>query len=394
MSGALDGLRVLEVSRYIAAPVTGKLLGEMGADVIKVENPDGGDPMRYWRSGDRAHSTQFAVYNRAKRGITLDLKHALGRDAFLRLADRSDVVVENFRPGVMDRLGLGWDVLSERNPRLVYASITGFGPRGPYVDRPAYDTVISAIGGLFSQIIDVEHPQPVGPALSDLLAGMTAAHGILAALLARDRTGRGQLVDASMLRAVVGLLAEPGSVFLDQRQSTIANTRQRRAQAYGLVGADGLPFVIHMSVPEKFWLAVTEVFGLEHLRSDERFSDRTARHDHYPELDQILKGVAITRPRSDWFVELESADVPHGPINGFDELFDDPQVRALGIIETIDMGPDERPLIQVGPPVLLSDTPLGVAPAAPNLGQHTNEVLAAAGFSAAEIDHLGELGVI
>lgn len=394
MTGALEGVRVLELSQYIAAPVAGKLLGELGADVVKIESPDAGDPMRRWQGGDRDHSPQFAVYNRAKRGLSLDLKHPRGVETFLRMAARADVVLENFRPGVMDRLGLGWDVLSKNNPRLVYCAITGFGADGPYAQRPAYDTVISAIGGLFSQIIDLERPQPVGPAFSDLLAGLSAAHGVLAALFARERDGLGQFVDASMLRAVVGLLAEPGSVYLDQGQNTVSNTRQRRAQAYGLVSADGLGFVIHMSVPEKFWLAVTEVFGVEHLRDDPRFVDRQARHDNYHELDGALKEAASRRTRAEWFEALERADVPHGPINGFAEVFDDPQVRRLGMVEEIDIGGGRRPLLQVGPQFVLSRTPLTVTPAAPGLGADTEAVLGEYGFDPDEIDILRRAGVV
>lgn len=394
MTGALEGVRVLELSRYIAAPVTGKLLGELGADVIKVEDPKGGDPMRRWQSGDRPHSPQFAVYNRTKRGIALDLKRGAGRDIFLRLVDGADAVVENFRPGVMERLGIGWDVLSARNPRLVHASITGFGSTGPQADRPAYDTVISAMGGLFSQILDPSRPQPVGPAFSDLLAGIAAAYGVMAALLARERTGRGQYVDASMLRSVIGLLAEPGTVFLDQDQVTVSNTRQRRAQAYGLVAADGLPFVVHMSVPEKFWIAVTDAFDLSDLRDDPRFVDRQARHDNYADLDEILKEAALSRPRHEWFAVLGAADVPHGPINGFADLFDEPQVAALGIIEEVDLGDGSRPFRQVGPMIRMSETPLRVEPPAPLLGADTVDVLASLGIEADEIRALADDGVI
>ena len=172
-AGPLDGIRVLELSRYIAAPYAGKTLGEMGADVIKVEDVDRGDPMRYWQSGDRDHSPQFAIYNRTKRGITLNLKNPGAQQVFLRLADTADVVLENFRPGVTDRLGIGWEVLRQQNPRLIYCAISGFGTVGPMVDRPAYDTVISAMSGLYSQVMDVNDPHPVGPAFSDLLAGNT-----------------------------------------------------------------------------------------------------------------------------------------------------------------------------------------------------------------------------
>jgi crotonobetainyl-CoA:carnitine CoA-transferase CaiB-like acyl-CoA transferase len=393
MSGALDGIRVLELSRYIAAPVAGKLLGEMGADVVKVEDPAGGDPMRRWQSGDRPHSPQFAVYNRTKRGITLDLKSEEGKEAFLTLADSADVVLENFRPGVMDRLGLGWETLRARNPRLVYCAISGFGEEGPLIDRPAYDTVISAMSGLYSQVLDPAAPQPVGPAFSDLIAGMTATQGILAALIARERTGEGQYVDAAMLRAMVGLLAEPGSVWLDQRQPTVSNTRQRRAQSYGLVSSDGLPFVVHMSVPEKFWLAVTEVFDLVPLREDPRFVDRSARHDHYSELDALLKEAARSRTRDEWFRALAAADVPHGPIHDFTTLFTDPQVQALDMVEEVDLGEGQRPLRQVGPPLRMEGTPLRIDPPAPGLGEHTDEVLAEAGLDPDRIAALRDAGI-
>ena len=260
--GPLDGVRVVELSRYIAAPYAGKTLGEMGADVIKVEDVDRGDPMRYWQSGDRDHSPQFAVYNRTKRAITLDLKHPDAAEVFLRLAATADVVLENFRPGVTDRLGIGWETLRAHNPRLIYCAITGFGTEGPMAYRPAYDTVISALSGLYSQVMDIDDPQPVGPAFSDLLAGTHAAQGILAALFAREKTGVGQFIDASMLRSTLGFLAEPGSSYLDQGEVTVRNTRQRRAQSHGLVASDGLPFAVHMSVPEKFWIAMSEAFGL------------------------------------------------------------------------------------------------------------------------------------
>ncbi|NND83670.1 MAG: CoA transferase [Acidimicrobiia bacterium] len=393
MSGALDGVRVLELSRYIAAPIVGKALGEMGADVIKVEDPSGGDPMRRWQSGDRPHSPQFAVYNRTKRGITLDLKSAEGKEVFLTLAATADVVLENFRPGVMDRLGLGWDVLRARNPRLVYCAISGFGEEGPLIERPAYDTVISAMSGLYSQVLDPTHPHPVGPAFSDLVAGMTATQGILAALVARASTGEGQYVDAAMLRAMIGLLAEPGSVWLDQGQATVSNTRQRRAQSYGLVSSDDLPFVVHMSVPEKFWLAVTEVFDLVALRDDPRFIDRSARHDHYAELDAVLKEAARSRTREAWFEVLATADVPHGPIHDFTTLFTDPQVEALDLVEEIDLGQGQRPLRQVGPPLRMEGTPLRTDPPAPGLGEHTDEVLAEAGIHPDRIAALRDAGI-
>ena len=385
MPGALDGVRVVELSRYIAAPVTGKTLGELGADVIKIEDPDKGDPMRYWQSGDRSHSPQFAAYNRTKRAITLNLKSEKGKVVFLKLVDEADVVIENFRPGVMDRLGIGWETLRERNAGLIYCAMSGFGNDGPLADRPAYDTVISAMSGLYSQILDLDRPQPVGPAFSDLLAGTLAVHGILAALFARTRSGVGQYVDSSMLRSVLGFLSEPGSNFLDMREETLPNTRQRRAQAYGLVSSDGLPFVVHMSVPEKFWLAMTEAIGREDLRTDPRFADRQARHDNYADLDGEFKTAATSRTRAEWFEIFAKADLPHAPINRISEVFDEPQVKAMGIVETIEMPGAERPLTQVGPALRLSETPLRVTPPAPGHGEHTDVVLTELGFSSEEI---------
>ena len=386
--GPLAGVRVIELSRYIAAPVAGKALGEMGADVIKVEDPGRGDPMRYWQSGDRPYSPQFAAYNRNKRGITLDLKSSAGSDALRRLAATADVLLENFRPGVMERLGLSYETLAAANPRLVYCAITGFGESGPYAARPAYDTVISAMGGMYSQVLDTDRPQPVGPAFSDLLAGAFAVQGILAALIARERTGRGQFVDAAMLRAVLGFLVEPGTNFLEMGEVTVPNTRQRRAQAYGAIAADGLPFVIHMSVPEKFWIAVTDAIGQPELRKDPRFVDRNARHDNYHELDAILKGALITKTRDEWFEILTAADIPHGPIHGFDTVFADPQVEHLGIVTEIPMDEGDRPYRQVGPSLALSDTPIAATMRAPLLGEHTEEILGSAGFSYDEIASL------
>ena len=294
----------------------------------------------------------------------------------------------------MDRLGIGYDYLSASHPRLIYCAITGFGATGPYATRPAYDTVISAISGMYSQILDLDNPRPIGPAFSDLLAGAFAVQGILAALYARDRTGRGQFVDAAMLPATLGFLVEPGSNFLDTNETTIPNTRQRRAQAYGVVSSDGQPFVIHMSVPEKFWVAVTDAIDRPELRDDPRFSSRDARHDSYSDLDKIFKEAFATRTRDEWFAVLEAGDVPHGPIESFATVFDNPQVQHLDLVTEIPMPAGQRPLRQVGPPVKLSETPIVADTRAPMLGEHTAEVLGAAGLTAEEITDLRDDGAI
>src|ERR1700677_2709617 len=218
-TGPLAGLTVIEVGRYIAAPFAGRQLAAMGADVLKVEEPGTGDPMRHWEGGGRPYSPQFVAYNLGKRSTELDLRTAEGTAALCDLAGTADVLIENFRPGVMDRLGLGRDALMAANPRLIYCSITGFGPSGPLARQPSYDTVISALSGMYSLLMPLADPAPVGPAISDLLAGLYAVQGILAALHYRDTlhhrdrggrelAGAGQAVDVTMLGAVLSFLGE------------------------------------------------------------------------------------------------------------------------------------------------------------------------------------------
>lgn len=391
--GALQGVTVVELGRYIAAPYGGKLLADLGADVVKVEDTSRGDPMRVWQSGDRPYSPQFAAYNRNKRGITLDLKSEPGREALLRLLDRADVLLENFRPGVTQRLGIDWETVSARNRGLIYCSVTGFGPDGPYADRPAYDTIISAMSGMYGMVLDPESPRPAGPAFSDLLSGQYAALAITSALHARSVSGAGQKIDVSMLGAVLGFITEAATSYLDTGEVTRRDTRQRRAQAYGLVGSDGLPFVVHMSVPERFWMAVTDVMGVPHLREDPRFQSRSDRYDNYEALEAELSAVAARRPRQDWLDLLSAADIPTSPINSIDDVFDDPQVQAMDLIEEIPLPGDDRPMRMAGRFATMSDTPIATRRLAPGYGEHNEEVLAELGFDEEARSAMREDGV-
>lgn len=383
--GPLAGVRVLELSQYIAAPYAGRLLADMGADVVKVELPDGGDPMRRWESGRRPYSPQFAAYNFGKRSVTLDLKSADGAAMLRALVSDADVLLENFRPGVMDRLGLGEPDLRAVNPRLVYCSLTGFGAQGPYAPRPSYDTVISAIGGLYSLLRPAEQPSPVGPALSDLLSGMFAVQGVLAALHSRGTDGDGQRVDVTMLGSMVGFLTEAITATLETGAAPQPNTRQRRAQAYGAVAADGKAFVVHLSVPEKFWLALTDALETPEWRDDPRFRDRASRFEHYADLDDLIKGAATARSRADWFDRFLARDLPHAPLNTLADLATDPQVAAMGLLTAIPVD-GENPWPATRPAVEFSDgpTPAPRGPA-PLLGEHNDEVLGALTTSAKEI---------
>lgn len=367
--GPLQHVRVVELGRYIAAPYAGMLLADLGAEVIKIEDPrDGGDPMRAWQGSDKPHSPQFAAYNRGKRSVALDLSDAADRDVLLALVDEADVLIENFRPGVMDRLGIGASVLRERNPGLVYVAITGFGDIGPMATRPAFDTVVSALSGLYSLVLDPDDPRPVGPAFSDLLSGMFATVGVLSALEARQWTGAGQVVEASMLSSLLGLLVESSTSYLETGRVPEWNTRQRRAQAYAIVDRDGRPFVLHLSVPEKFWVGLTDVIGRPDLREDPRFATREARYANYHELDRELKAAMRSRTRDEWSALLAEHDVPHAAMLRIDEVLDDPQVVAMGLrVDVPEVGAPERSLRTVRPPLRMSSTPPSVRHGAPPL---------------------------
>lgn len=372
-SGPLSGIRVIELGQYIAGPYAAKLLGDMGADVIKIESPEG-DPMRRWE-GKAGYSPQFAAYNRNKRSVVLDLKSPEGLDALLALADDADILLENFRPGVADRLGFGPHVLAARNPRLISCAITGFGPTGPLAARPSYDTVISAVGGMYSQIVPAESVRPLGPAFSDLLAGQAAAQAVLAALVARASSGRGESISVPMVGALIDFLTESASTFLQTGAVSHPDSRPRRAQAYGFTDSEGRAFIVHLSVPEKFWTALLEVVERPDLATDERFSSREGRVRNYDELDAELKAVMSTRTRTEWFAKLEAADIPHGPLNTVADLFDDAQIASMGLVEELEL-PDGSTTRIPRHSVEFSRSQRPHYRAAPLLGADTDAVLA------------------
>jgi crotonobetainyl-CoA:carnitine CoA-transferase CaiB-like acyl-CoA transferase len=377
-AGPLAGIRVIELGQYISGPYAAKLLADLGAEVIKVESPEG-DPMRRWE-GRGTMSPQFAAYNRGKRAVTLDLKADGGLDALLALARDADVLIENFRPGVAARLGFGPDVLHEVNPRLITCSITGFGPTGPSAARPAYDTVISAVGGMYSQVVPAETLRPLGPAFSDLLSGMSAAQAVLAALHARTARGEGEHVEVSMVGSLIDFLTEAASTYLETGQVAGPDSRPRRAQAYACVGSDGKAFVIHMSVPEKFWTGLLDVLERPDLADDPRFATREARVRNYDGLDAELKAITERMPRQHWLDRLVAHDIPHGPLNTVADLFDDPQVASMGLVEEI-AGPDGAPLRVPAPSTVFHASGRPALRAAPRLGEGDADVLAAAAAS-------------
>jgi formyl-CoA transferase len=373
-NGALAEITVLEVASYVSGPFTGMLLADLGAQVIKIEPPGEGDPFRGW--GKSEYSATFGSLNRNKKSVVLDLKTEEGRETFRRLAERADVVVENFRPGKLARMGLDYEHLRPLNERLIYCSITGFGGQGPYRDYPGYDTIGQGMGGLLSLLTERSAPKPMGISLSDHLTGIFACHGILAALVARQRTGRGQLVETSLIESTVAFLAENAANFFEGGPPPDRARRTHQALVFAFVAADGRPLVIHLSSPQKFWIGLTKAIGREELQSDSRFSNRAARSANYDALDAILRDAFRTHDRDGWLSRLRAQDVPCGPLYDLQEVFDDPQVKFLGLKKELPH-PRRGRVGVVGSPVRLSDTPVQILRAAPDLGEHTEAILQA-----------------
>jgi crotonobetainyl-CoA:carnitine CoA-transferase CaiB-like acyl-CoA transferase len=389
--GPLAGKTVIEVASFIAGPYAGMLLADLGAHVIKVEAPGHGDPFRGWDTG--GESPAFWAYNRGKRSITLNLREPAGVEVVQRLVERADVLLENMRPGVMDRLGLGYQQVSAINPRLVYTSITGFGSSGPYRDRPAYDGIGQALSGLLSLLSERSAIQPIGPNFSDSLAGLFAAYGTLAALVARDQTGTGQHVETSLVAATLGFLVAPATETLSGGPSPGPLTRPTASQTYAWLASDGLPLTIHLSSPPKFWEGLTRATGRTELLDDPRFKSRQARRAHYAELRDELAAVFRTRPRHEWLERLTAHDVPCAPVYDLHEVFTDPQIEHMQL-KTSMRRVGGAPMETVRSPLEYSASPSSPPAAPPELGEHTLSILADLGYTACDVERLRAGGAI
>jgi crotonobetainyl-CoA:carnitine CoA-transferase CaiB-like acyl-CoA transferase len=365
MAGTLSGIRIVEQGTFITGPCAGMMCADLGADVIKIESPEG-DPYRAYQGGQ--YSPHFQAYNRNKRSLALDLKDASERELFDALIREADVFIQNFRPGTADRLGAGFPRLHELNPRLVYCSISGFGSSGPYVDRPSYDSVAQALSGFLSVVVDYKRPQFLGPALADAITGIYAAYGILGALVERGRTGRGRLVEVSMLEAMSHFAVEPFAAYFALGQTPTSADRPRLAQAYILHTADNRLIAIHLSSLEKFWTGLVAALEAPELASDARFNTRLNRIAAYEVLRTELDTRFARQPLAHWVERLQRHDVPYAPINRIDEVVKDPQVQHLGLVVPVE--DPHGAAHAVRPPVQFGGMRARSVRAAPLLDEH------------------------
>jgi crotonobetainyl-CoA:carnitine CoA-transferase CaiB-like acyl-CoA transferase len=367
----LEGVKVIELGTTLTAPFAAMLLADLGADVVKVENPAGGDPFRSFRG--TLYSPQFVAYNKNKRSVTLDLRSEEGKTQLYELIDAADVLLDNFRPGVLERLGIGWDAVHARNPRIIQCSITGFGDTGPYRERPAFDTVATSLSGILGLFLNPDNPEITGPTIADNVGGMFAAYGILGALYERTQSGVGRRVEVNMLEATMAFAPDPYTMFTRLGVVSEPLTRVSASQSYTLRCADGKLIGIHLSSPEKFWQGLVVAFEDPTLGEDPRFSKRMDRFEHYLALRAELQRIAETQPRSYWVTRLEANDVPFAPILRINEVVEDPQIRALGTFyETTH--PTEGTVKSLRRPVLYDGERAVADTAPPTLGEHNDEV--------------------
>jgi crotonobetainyl-CoA:carnitine CoA-transferase CaiB-like acyl-CoA transferase len=384
MPGPLHGYRIVDLTSNVSGPFATMILGDQGADVIKVETPDGGDQTRAGSSGRAGFSTSCLNNNRNKRSIALNLKTRDGVEALMRLAADADVFVQNFRPGVADRLGVGEEAVRAVSPKIVYVSISGFGEKGPYAARPAYDPVIQAFSGLATVQAgsDEARPRLLRTILPDKLTAITASQAITAALLARERTGEGQHVRLSMLEAVIAFL---WSSDMDS-QTFVGNepASQEKASAIDLIYETADGYITLAALTDRQWASLARALDRPEWLEDARFKTPALRQKHIDARLQLTQDALITRPAAEWLERLTAADVPCGPVLTRSEVIRHRHVLEMGIVVETEH-PVAGRLRQARPAARFSATPPEHRRGAPRLGEHTEEILTELGYSPADI---------
>ena len=393
--GALDGVTVLDLTRVLSGPYCTMMLADMGARVVKVEQPGKGDDTRAWGPPFQAgESAYFLSVNRNKESLTLNLKHPDGRRVLDALLERADVLVENFRPGTLERMGLGYADVSRRRPGLVYCSISGFGQTGPRRREPGYDAVLQGEGGLMSITGEQDGPAyRLGVAIADIVSGMFSAYGVAAALLARHRTGRGQLVDVGMLDAVAAVLTYQAGIYFatGAAPGRLGNRHPTITPYESLAAADG-ELVVAVG-NDQLWRTFCGVLGADDLADDPRFRTNKDRVAARETLRPMLVERLRARPAAEWLADLKAAGVPCGGVRDLEQVFTDPQVLERAMVVALDH-PIAGAIRQLGVPVKLDGTPGAVRTPPPTLGQHTAAILGELGIGDAEAARLRAAGAI
>ena len=403
MPGPLDGVKVIEIAQEIQGPYAGLFLADMGADVIKVEMRDVGDLSRFLVvkliAGEDAKNADFSHYflamNRGKRSLTLDLKRPEAKEILSRLLDSADVLLSNYRPGVLDRLGFGYEKLSKQNPRLIYAAGSSWGPQGPWVTRPSRDTLAQAAGGIMAKNgMPDDRPLPCGSLIADHSGAFMLMSGILAALYAREKTGKGQKVDACIYGTVIAM--QP----MEINFTSVSGVETRKAGRghqflQGVWGSfqtqDG--WICLAGVDDKRWPDFCRVLGIEHIVSEPEYSDNVIRNFRGVKIEQLLDEVFPTKTTAEWMEILTGVDVLATPVQDYQDILNSEQALANGYITEMDH-PQIGKVRVVGTPITLSATPLDTSNPPPELGQHSEEVLLEAGYSWEDIARFREKGAV
>ncbi|MBM4296276.1 MAG: CoA transferase [Deltaproteobacteria bacterium] len=392
ISGALEGTTCIDVSGHVAGPYAGSLLGDLGCEVIKIELPNGGDTHRGRNPKYEGYGPSFRALNRNKKSVTLNLRDPKGRGILLQLLQSADIFLENFRPPTRTELGLDYDQLAQANSKLIHCSISGYGQSGPYRDKPGFDTIGQALSGMMSLVTDLDDPKVAGISFVDHTAGIFAAHGIMAALIARGKTGLGQFIDVSLLQVAIAFIESHVVDYLNGGEA-VSRENFPKGRIYSLLDCDENPFMVHLSGHNQAWEGLLRAGELDALIGDPRFATRKQRSDRHNEIVQILRHAYSKKPRDYWLQRLDANGIPNAPINTIQEVFDDPQIKHLGLPKKIDhpkMGLSNL----VGSPINLSGTPAKFFRAAPLLGEHTDEVLTKLGYDHNTMKALRESGVI
>jgi len=393
----LSDITVLDLSRVLAGPYCSMMLGDLGADVIKVERPQVGDDTRRWGPPEAGgEAAYYLCVNRNKRSLTVNLKHLEGQALIRKLARQSDIVIENYMVGTLDRLGLGYEDLRKENPGIIYCSITGFGQDGPYKDQPGYDFMIQGMGGVMSFTGEPEGPpMKVGVAIVDITTGMFACSAILAALRHREKTGQGQYIDMALLDSVVAWLANVGSNYLvsGELPKRYGNAHPNIVPYQPFLTRDNTYIALAVGNDQQ-WQKFCQLAGLDDLAHDPRFTTNPERVKNRDTLIPLVARAMLKRPAEEWLAELGKLKIPCGPINTFDKVFSDPQLLFRGMLAEVPH-PTAGTVKMVASPMKLSQTPCDIKRHPPLLGEHTDELLQAHfGLSTAEIESLRQNGVI